>query len=110
MGSWTNLRDLNEVGVFPGIVRKTMSYNAETMLCRFVMTKGARVPPHNHKAVQIGYLIKGEVRFSFGDGRTVLLKAGSSYVFDSMETHGAEVLEDSEAIEVFAPMRPEYAV
>ena len=38
------------------------------------------------------------------------MKPGSSYVFDSMETHSAEVLEDSEVIEVFAPMRPEYVV
>lgn len=110
MGGSTGLDGLKEVEVFPGIVRKTMSYNAESMLCHFEMKKGARVPPHNHAAVQIGYLVSGSVRFHFGDGSSAVLKPGSSYVFDSMETHSAEVLETAEAIEVFAPMRPEYIV
>ena len=33
---------------------------------------------------------------------------GDGYLFAGQETHGAEVLEDSEAIECFAPTRPEY--
>ena len=110
MGGSTGLEGLKVVEVFPGIFRKTMSYNAESMLCHFDMKKGARVPPHNHAAVQIGYVIGGRLRFTFGDGRSAVMKPGSSYVFDSMETHSAEVLEDCEVIEVFAPMRPEYVV
>ena len=108
MGSHTKLEGLKVVEVFPGIFRRTMSYNAETMLCHFRMNKGARVPPHNHAAVQIGYVIAGRVRFQFGDGRSAVMEPGASYVFDSMETHCADVLEDSEVIECFAPMRPEY--
>jgi len=110
VGATTSLEALKEVEVFPGIFRKTMSYNAEAMMCHFVMKKGAAVPPHNHAAVQAGYVIAGRVRFSFGDGRIRVMQPGSSYVFDSMETHSAEVLEDSEVIECFAPMRPEYVL
>ena len=110
MGGSTNVETLKQVEVFPGIFRKTMSYNAETMMCHFMMKKAARVPPHNHAAVQVGYIISGRVRFTFGDGTIAVMKPGHSYIFDSMETHSAEVLEDSEVIECFAPMRPEYVV
>ena len=110
MGGSTNVEALKQVEVFPGIFRKTMSYNAETMLCHFTMKKGAKVPPHNHAAVQVGYLMSGRVRFAFGDGTSAVMKPGASYIFDSMETHSADVLEDSEVIECFTPMRPEYVV
>ena len=110
MGGSIGLEGLKEVEVFPGILRKTMSYNAEAMLCHFTMKKGARVPLHDHPAVQVDYVISGSVRFHFGDGSAGVMEAGSSCIVDSNQTHGLEVLEDAEAIEIFTPMRPEYAV
>lgn len=92
-----------------GIFRTTLAYNPSLMLCHFTMTKGARVPLHNHPASQNGYVIKGKLRFTRGDrGETFTAEAGCSYVFGGGESHGAEVLEDSEVIECFSPMRPEY--
>ena len=110
MGATTRLDVLKEVEVFPGIFRKTMSYAAEAMLCHFLMKKGAKVPPHSHVAAQVGYVVSGSVRFSFGDGRSAVMNPGSSYPFDSMETHSAEVLDEAEVIECFSPMRQEYVV
>ncbi len=69
----------------------------------------ARIPLYSHVAVQNGYVIRGKVRFQLAGGRSFVAVPGSSYVFDTREEHGAEVLEDSAVIEVFAPMRPEYA-
>ena len=80
------------------------------MLCHFKMTKGAKIPLHNHAAVQNGYVISGRIRFNRGQsGDTFEAGPGTAYFFQSMEYHGAEVLEEAEAIEVFSPMRPEYA-
>jgi quercetin dioxygenase-like cupin family protein len=93
-----------------GIRRTTMAYNDQTMLCHFTMKQGAEIPLHHHPAAQNGYIISGKVEFRTGDGsETFLAVAGSGYAFGPEEPHGAKVLEDSEVIEVFAPMRPEYA-
>lgn len=92
----------------PGIVRTTMAYNDETMLCHFRMAAGARIPLHHHAAVQNGYVISGRIRFLAQDGTSFVAQAGSGYVFGSEEPHGAEVLADAEVIECFAPKRPEY--
>lgn len=79
------------------------------MLCHFVMKEGAEIPLHNHDAVQNGYVISGRVQFRDEGGDAFIAEAGSGYAFGANEKHGALVLEDSEVIECFAPMRPEYA-
>jgi quercetin dioxygenase-like cupin family protein len=93
----------------PGIYRTTLAWDAQTMLCHFRMTRGARVPLHHHPAAQNGYVVSGRVRFQRGDGTSFEAVAGTGYCFGPEETHGAEVVEESEVIECFAPMRPEYA-
>jgi quercetin dioxygenase-like cupin family protein len=93
----------------PGIFRTAMAWNAQTMLCHFVMKAGARIPLHHHVVAQNGYVVSGRVRFQRGDGSHFEATAGVGYCFGPDEQHGAEVLEDSEVIECFSPMRPEYA-
>ncbi|MGO9307859.1 MAG: cupin domain-containing protein [Spirochaetia bacterium] len=92
----------------PGIVRTTIAYNDHIMLCHFFLKKGARVPLHEHAAAQNGYLVSGRMRMLWADGRDVSAEPGTGWCFLPNERHGAEVLEDSEAIECFTPARPEY--
>lgn len=97
--------------VFPGVTRRTMCYNEDSMLCHFVFKRGAKVPRHQHLAVQNGYVISGRVRFFTFDGETrkeFVASAGDGYLFASNQPHGGECLEDSELIECFTPLRPEY--
>ncbi len=94
----------------PGIFRTTLSYNQQSMLCHFSMKQGARIPLHHHAAVQNGYVVSGRVRFQRQDGSTFEASAGTAYTFGPDEPHAAEVLQDSEVVEFFAPMRPEYAL
>ena len=93
-----------------GVFRTTLSYGDEAMLCHFNAKQGARIPLHNHPAVQSGFLIKGRVKFQRGEGDDhFVAEPGSSYFFGPNEVHAAEVREDSEFVEVCSPMRPEYA-
>lgn len=92
-----------------GIFRRTLSWNGQAMTCHFLLTKGATIPLHSHAAVQSGYVLKGKARFHRGEGgETFMAEAGTSYVFDSDEKHAVDVLEETEIIEFFTPMRPEY--
>lgn len=101
--------EAQHVEMRPGLVRTTLVYNDALMLCHFTMKKGAEIPLHNHVAVQNGYMIRGAVRFFRKDGDDLIIRAGDGYLFESEEYHGSEALEESEFIECFAPMRPEYA-
>ena len=102
-------QELSAVENPPGIHRTTMAYNDETMLCHFIMKRGAEIPLHNHDAVQNGYVISGKIQFRNSEGDAFIAEAGTGYAFGSNERHGALVLEDAEVIECFAPMRGEYA-
>lgn len=102
-----NLRDISEIEALQGIFRSTLSYNKDGLLCHFRMLKGAKIPLHDHVNTQIGYVISGKIRF-LTDGADFIASSGDSYVFNSYEKHGAEILEDTLAIEVFIPIRPEY--
>jgi quercetin dioxygenase-like cupin family protein len=97
------------VEAVPGIFRTTLTYNEKLMLCHFLLKEGSTLPLHNHEAVQIGYVIRGKLKFIKKKGESFIAGPGTAYLFESNEYHGAEVLEEAEAIDVFTPMRPEYA-
>jgi quercetin dioxygenase-like cupin family protein len=80
------------------------------MVCLFTMKKGAVIPHHSHAAAQNGYVIRGRLRLTKEADDGLIAEAGTGYCFPPEEKHGAEVLEDSEVIECFSPMRPEYVV
>ena len=92
-----------------GVVRRTLAYNDEAMLCHFALKKGAKIPLHDHRATQIGYLVSGKARFIAEKPEDEFEGvAGESYVFGSFVKHGTVALEDTVYVEVFAPARDEY--
>ena len=101
--------DTKDVEVLPGIQRKTLAYNDQIMACHFTLTAGAAMPQHHHEAAQVGYVIRGRLQFRAGDGGFEA-GPGASYSFGPNQEHGATALEDTEVIECFAPIKPEYAV
>jgi len=94
----------------PGVLRTTVAYNDQLMMCHFLLKKGALVTIHKHAASQNGYLIRGKLRMIWADGREFIAEPGSGWCFDANEAHGSEAMEESEIVECFAPARPEYVV
>ncbi len=90
-----------------GIEQKTLVYGAKTLMVEFRLKKGSRLPLHTHRHEQTGYLIKGHIRLSIG-ADTFSVKPGDSWCIPGNVEHGAEIFEDSVAIEVFSPVREAY--
>ena len=91
----------------PGIRQKTLAFGERTLMTEFLLERGSVVPKHAHPYEQTGYLVKGHI--------VLLLAAeehdtrpGDSWSIPMNVTHGARVLEDSVAIEVFSPAREDY--
>ena len=76
-------------------------------MTEFILKKGSVLPRHAHPHEQTGYLVKGRIRLSIG-ADVADVRVGDSWCIPSNIEHGAEILEDSVAIEVFAPVREEY--
>lgn len=90
-----------------GIKQKTLVYGEKTLMTEFKLQKGSDIPRHSHPYEQTGYLIKGRIRLFIGS-EEFECKPGDSWCIPSDEEHGANIIEDSTAVEVFSPVREDY--
>lgn len=93
--------------VLEGIRRKTLVYGEKTLMVEFLLDEGARLPQHAHPHEQTGYLVRGRMRLTIA-GNARELRAGDSWCIGKGVEHGAEVIEESVAVEVFSPVREDY--
>ncbi|MEW6172913.1 MAG: cupin domain-containing protein [Bacillota bacterium] len=93
--------------VLDGIEQKTLVYGAKTLMAEFLLRKGSTLPRHAHPHEQTGYLVKGRIRLSIG-AEEYEVQPGDSWCIPGGVEHGAEIMEDSVAIEVFSPVREDY--
>ena len=90
-----------------GIERKTLVHGERTLMTEFRLREGAILPRHSHPHEQTGYLFKGRIRLSIGTEQYEA-QVGDSWCIPGGVEHGADILEDSVAIEVFSPVRDDY--
>jgi quercetin dioxygenase-like cupin family protein len=91
----------------PGIRMKTLCFGRHTLLTEFRLEGGSVLPSHSHPHEQTGYLTDGHLELTIGDERHDVTP-GDSWCIPGDVAHGAAILEDSVAVEVFSPVRPDY--
>jgi quercetin dioxygenase-like cupin family protein len=95
------------VAMIEGVSRQTLVHGERTLLAEFHLKQGHTLPRHAHPHEQAGYLVSGHLRFSIG-AETFDARPGDSWCVPGGVEHGAEIVEDSIAIEVFSPVREDY--
>jgi len=90
-----------------GVKLKTLVYGDKTLCTEFRLEMGSKLPRHRHPHEQTGYLISGRIRLSIGQ-EMFEVAPGDSWCIPANVEHGAEILMDSVAVEVFSPVREEY--
>ncbi len=95
------------VKMLDGVERRTLVHGERTLLAEFVLKKGFTIPRHSHPHEQTGYLVSGRLRFTVGD-EVVEARPGDGWCVPGGVEHGVDILDDSVAIEVFAPLREDY--
>ena len=91
----------------PGIKQKTLVFGERTLMTEFLLAKNSALPNHAHPYEQTGYLVKGHIVLRIGEAEYAATP-GASWCIPMNVTHGARILEDSIAIEVFSPARADY--
>lgn len=92
----------------PGLRRQVMSYSPAMMLIRHTMEKGWVGTKHSHPHEQMVYIIKGGIRFEYPGG-SFEARTGDSFLVPGGVEHQASAFEDSEVLDIFTPMREDYA-
>jgi len=91
----------------PGVKLKTLAFGDKTLMTEFLLARNATLPDHAHPYEQTGYLVSGHIIMKIADQAFDTLP-GDSWCIPMNIVHGAQILEDSLAVEVFAPVREDY--
>jgi len=92
----------------PGLRRQVMSYSPSMMLIRHTMKKGWIGVKHSHPHEQMVYIVSGRILFEY-PGQIIEAIAGMSFLVPGDVEHQARALEDCEVLDIFTPMREDYA-
>ena len=76
-------------------------------LARFFLKKGCFVQAHSHENEQMSTVITGALRFVV-DGNTIIVREGETLRIPPFSAHSAEALEDTDALDVFSPVRSDW--
>lgn len=87
-----------------GVLLKKLGTGSNMNVLHWNMADGSVVPLHQHPHEQFGYVISGGFDMVIGAERATL-KAGDSYFIPSGLPHGFTALGETEAIDVFSPVR-----
>jgi quercetin dioxygenase-like cupin family protein len=91
-----------------GLSRQVLAYNGKLMLVRHLMEKGWIGARHSHPHEQLVYVIRGHIHFT-GGKQTFEARTGDSFVVPGGMEHQASALEECEVLDVFTPIREDYA-
>lgn len=101
--SWANVKKevLNDK-----ISRKVISGEKITMAQIFIAKDGV-VPLHHHEHEQFSSVLAGALRFEL-EGKEIVVRPGEVLHIPSNVPHRVMALEDSQALDVFSPVRTDW--
>lgn len=103
--------DTTPIEQFSGVVRRTLVSGERLTLVEIRIAPGAEVPLHTHPHEQAGQVQAGEIELRLGgsDGEAQRLGPGDSYLIPGDLPHHVRAIDAATLVEVFSPVREEFA-
>ena len=92
----------------PGVYRKVLAYCGELMCVENHFEEGAVGALHHHPHTQITYVVSGKFEFNIGGTKHIVTAGDTMLKQDGIE-HGCVCLEKGILLDIFTPMRSDYA-
>lgn len=86
----------------PGVERRRV-IGERVMVSRVELEAGTVVAVHTHENEQIALVVSGRIRFTLPGGRVEELVGGQALLVPGGVEHGAEAVERTVVMDVFAP-------
>jgi len=90
----------------PSVARQVI-HATNVTVARIYLAKGAVVPEHNHRNEQVTVLLQGRLKCTHA-GKEFILEAGQALEIPPDAPHQVTALEDSVAMDIFAPRREDW--
>lgn len=103
LSSWNSI----PVETLNALMTRQVLHTERMTIARLTLAKGAVVPRHAHENEQVTQVVSGALLFKLPEG-DLLVPAGGVLVLPSQQPHEVHALEDSEALDVFAPRREDW--
>ena len=104
--AWENVAEEPLPAGSGSVLRRFVSGEQMTV-ARITFTAGSRVPAHRHDNEQFSLVLSGRMRFTVA-GKTLDVGPGELVYLAPDVEHGAEALDDSVVLDVFAPPRADW--
>ena len=105
-GAVTSLDQIAGEAITPLATRRIIP-GAKMMMVHWEMKKGADSAAHHHPHEQLVYVISGKLNLRVGD-EWHILGPGGVVMIPGGVVHQAEVLEDTEVVDMFSPPREDF--
>lgn len=103
-----NFKNLKAKKLVEGVELRAVSGDKMT-LTRFNLSEGASIPEHSHPHEQVGAILNGSLELTIGNEKKIMA-AGDLWVIPSSAVHKGRCLKGpAEILEVFSPVREDYA-
>lgn len=89
-----------------GVIFQYLGKGQNMNVFHWNMAAGSVVDLHKHPEEQFGYVIKGGFEIEL-EGKKYILKQGDAYFIPSDALHSFVAIGETEAIDVFAPVKKE---
>lgn len=100
--------ETNPIEMFDGVVRRTLVSGDKMTLVQITLSPGAVVPEHTHPHEQAGTVADGRIHIEIGD-ESWELGPGASYLIPGDAPHTVRAIDAATLVEVFSPVREEFA-
>lgn len=90
-----------------GVMLQVLGFGERMNVLHWNMADGSIVPTHEHSEEQFGYCIRGGFRITIGE-ETHTMGAGDAYFIPPNAKHTFTAVGETEAIDVFNPIRHDY--
>lgn len=90
-----------------GVIRQDLANGERLNVLHWNLADGSEVKLHTHSQEQFGYVIKGGFKIVLGEEEK-FLKAGDAYVVPSHVPHSFIAIGETEAIDVFSPVKTDF--
>jgi quercetin dioxygenase-like cupin family protein len=98
--------DVPEERVNKDMTRR-LAVGEREMVALISFKKGALVPAHRHLSEQITFVVSGSMSFTI-HGKKYPVKSGEVLIIPSNVVHEATVLEDTDELDFFSPLRRDW--
>jgi quercetin dioxygenase-like cupin family protein len=100
------LEDIKPREFLPGFQGRFVHGTSST-LSYVTITKGSRLPTHQHMHEQITHIVEGELEMIIGE-ESFLFTPGSVHVIPGNTPHSAFARTDCKVLDFFSPARDDY--